>query len=61
MKRTTEELKIKLAELEHDKKYLFDLDRENRTNRFSGKINTLENKIAKIKKQLKTITDNQTK
>lgn len=52
-KKTTEELQALLTELEHDKKYLFELDKKNKTQRYNGKINTIENKISKVKEELK--------
>ena len=51
--KTTEELQALLTELQHDKKYLFELDKKNKTQRYNGKINTVENKIAKVKEELK--------
>lgn len=52
-KKTTEQLKELLTELEQEKKSLFNWDKTHKTNKYSGRINTLENKIYKVKEELK--------
>jgi len=51
-KKTIEELKELLTELEQKKKSLFNWDKNHKTNRYSGRINTLENKIYKVKEEI---------
>lgn len=52
-KKTTEELKELLSELQQEKISLFNWDKNHKTNRYSGRLNTLDNKISKVKEELK--------